>query len=82
MKKINGIRFNEIPHICGVCPASSGLSGSHSSAWKQPSKVFCHFFNLSKGFNASTPKRCMKLFEKAFSLEAEDLVIVINNQTK
>lgn len=77
MKKINGIMFHEIPHICGVCPASSGLAGSHCSAWKQPSKVYCSFFNLSKGFYASTPNRCMTLFQKAFSLEAEDLVIVV-----
>lgn len=80
MKVINGIKFHEIPHICGVCPASSGLSGSHSSGWKQPSKVFCSFFSLSKGFYAATPKRCAKLFKKAFSLEAENLVIVINNE--
>lgn len=79
MKLINGIKFYDVPNICGTCPASDGQRGSGSPLYRQPKMVSCLLFDLRKGFYASTPKRCRMLFEKAFTLPQDDLVIVITN---
>lgn len=66
---INGLIFKEIPAYCGVCPAYSSCTKNEG---------FCALFWKKKYACNNTPKRCLHLISKGFSIGG-DLVIVINN---
>ena len=65
---INGQTFYEMPTMCGTCPFF--LAG------REDTMGFCTCFNKHKSRWANVPKRCKELFDKAFKLGG-DLVIVI-----
>lgn len=67
MITINGIRFNELPAFCGVCPAI--IIG------RDDARGFCMLFDKHKNRWDSVPKRCGELFAKGFALGG-DLAIV------
>jgi len=64
---INGLSFNEMPYMCGICP---------SYIYYNDKKGFCVLFMKQKMRYNNIPARCRKLFEKAFNIGG-DLVIVI-----
>lgn len=67
---INGKTFHEMPTMCGSCPFF--LAGCEDTmGW-------CTAFDKHKSRWANVPKRCSTLFEKAFKLGG-DLVIVIKS---
>ena len=65
---INGKTFYEMPTMCGTCPFF--LAG------REDTMGFCTAFSKHKSRWANVPKRCKELFDKAFKLGG-DLVIVI-----
>jgi len=65
---INGHTFYEMPTICGSCPFF--LAG------REDTMGWCTAFSKHKSRWANVPKRCKDLFEKAFKIGG-DLVIVI-----
>lgn len=65
---INGRTFYEMPCMCGVCPFF--LIGGFETMG------CCTLFEKHKSRYSHVPKRCSTLFDKAFKLGG-DLVIVI-----
>ena len=73
---INGVEFNGIPCMCGVCPWYS--DGGYSVIDKTHYRGFCSQFRKRKRRYDNIPSRCRKLFEKGFAIGG-DLVIVIKD---
>ena len=66
---INGHKFYEMPTMCGTCPFF--LAG------REDKMGWCTAFAKHKSRYANVPKRCEDLFEKAFQIGRDDLVIVM-----
>lgn len=76
---INGHKFYEEPGSCGTCPFL--LTGNTDSPMPVPhaDKGLCIQWDETHHTWANTPRRCSKLFKKAFSAgypEGTELVIV------
>lgn len=67
MVTINGKTFCEVPPMCGNCPFLI-VGGNDTMGW-------CALFEKKKSKYANLPRRCTSLFERAFQLGGE-LVIV------
>lgn len=79
MITINGTIFYDKPGSCGSCPWFN--SGS-THLYHNPGKGHCIMFNEMHRPYINPPKRCQKLFNKAFRMpEGSDLIIVINTNT-
>ncbi len=77
MIKINGVEFQEKPRRCYECPFYS----SSGSRLAPSSNGFCRLFSENHKSYINTPKRCQKLFNKAFRYpEGSELVIVANTE--
>lgn len=77
MVKINGVEFHEKPTHCYSCPFYSSGSTRLSSS----SSGVCRLFFENHKSYINTPKRCQKLFNKAFRFpEGTELVIVANTE--
>lgn len=78
MITINGIRMYEEPTSCGTCPfLHTGTTDSPVSA--SYSKGICLQWNETHHTWRNVPKRCAKLFRRAFEMydnSGENLVIV------
>ncbi len=74
MVKINGVTFYEEPTSCGTCPFFSDGSTSHPMS-QGTEKGHCRQFDENHKRWRSVPRRCEKLFKKAFQIGG-DLVIV------
>ena len=74
MITINGKTFHDIPGSCATCPFF--MLPGHGL---QYDTGFCNLFMENHKTWINPPKRCMKLFRKAFkSPEGSKLVIVYN----
>ena len=75
MVKINGKTFYDKPTSCGQCPFF--FLGSSDIC---PSVIgVCNMFNENHKFYINPPKRCQKLFNKAFRMpDGSELIIVYN----
>jgi len=79
MITINGTIFYDKPGSCGSCPWFN--SGS-THLYHNPGKGHCTMFNEMHRPYINPPKRCQKLFNKAFRMpEGSDLIVVINTNT-
>ena len=73
---INGTGFHEKPTSCGCCPFYHSASTYHCPS----SDGVCMQFRENHKSYINPPKRCQKLFNKAFRMpEGSQLVIVIND---
>lgn len=76
MIKINGTVFHEKPTSCGTCP----FYHSESTRLNPSSNGFCMLFRENHRSYINPPRRCQKLFNKAFRHpEGSELVIIKNN---
>lgn len=76
MITINGITFYEKPTSCGTCP----FYHSASTHYCPSSDGYCMMFRENHKSYIYPPRRCQKLFNKAFRMpEGSDLVIVAND---
>lgn len=75
MVTINGETFYDKPGSCGTCPFfSSGATHMFSGL---DGKGHCRLFNENHSRWINPPRRCQKLFNKAFRMpEGTRLVIV------
>lgn len=71
---INGKKFTEEPGSCGACPFFFN-SRTEMTPSASP-KGLCALFDESHSSYITIPRRCHKLFKKAFTFqEGENLVI-------
>lgn len=76
MITINGVKFYYMPGSCGTCEFFH--SGSSSICPQQ--RGYCSLFKEMHNSWINVPRRCQKLFNKAFKMpEGTDLVIVYND---
>lgn len=74
---INGEKFTEEPLTCGSCPFFS--SGRNAMTPSASAMGHCRLFDEMHNSYISPPRRCHKLFKKAFTFrEGENLVITAN----
>lgn len=77
MLTINGEIFYDEPNSCGTCPFF--YNGSTSKFAAKSPKGHCRLFDEMHNSWINTPRRCAKLFKKAFKENnGKDLTIVIN----
>ncbi len=75
MITINGMEFHEKPASCYSCP----FYQSDSSRLAPSANGFCRMFEENHKSYINPPKRCQKLFNKAFRYpDGTKLVIVAN----
>ncbi len=81
---INGHKFYEEPGSCGTCPfLLTGNTNTPIIGNSQTSRGICIQWNETHHTWASIPRRCAKLFKKAFEAGYPDgtvLAIVSKNQ--
>lgn len=71
---INGKKFTEEPGSCGACPFF--FNGRTEMPPSASPKGLCALFDESHSSYITIPRRCHKLFKKAFTFqEGENLVI-------
>ncbi len=71
---INGKKFTEEPGSCGACPFF--FNGRTEMTPSASPKGLCALFDESHSSYITIPRRCHKLFKKAFTFqEGENLVI-------
>lgn len=82
MVTINGKVFYDKPGSCGTCPFfNSGNTYLSSRLGCNSSMGFCTVFGENHRSWINPPKRCQKLFNKAFRMpDGAKLVIVINTE--
>jgi hypothetical protein len=75
MVTINGIKFYDMPGSCGTCSAFlNGKTSQHPG----DARGICVFFDETHHSWITPPRRCQKLFRKAFSMpEGSELVITV-----
>ena len=74
MITINGITFYDKPGSCGTCPFFFSGSTHYQPNW---GKGYCSMFNEMHHSYINPPRRCQKLFNKAFRMpDGSKLVIV------
>lgn len=78
MVTINGKTFHDKPGSCGSCPFfSDGNTYLGSRLGYSSSMGYCMMFDENHRSWRETPKRCQKLFNKAFRMpDGSRLVIV------
>lgn len=78
MITINEVSFYEKPGSCGCCPFFS--NGRTSSPISRPTqRGFCRLWEEMHNSWINLPRRCIKLFNKAFEFpDGTNLVIIIN----
>lgn len=82
MIKINGKTFYDKPGSCGTCPFfNSGNTYLSSQLGCSSSMGYCTMFQENHRSWINPPRRCQKLFNKAFRMpEGANLVIVRNEK--
>lgn len=65
--------FYEIPYMCGVCKCAV-----NQNTKEQGGKSWCTLFDKLKNYYDSPPKRCAEMFEKAFAIGG-DVVLVLKD---
>lgn len=71
---INGKKFTEEPSSCGACPFF--FNGRTEMTPSASPKGLCALFDETHNSYIAIPRRCHKLFKKAFTFqEGENLVI-------
>ena len=77
MITINGVPFHDEPGSCGTCPFF--YSGStHFIA--NPGKGHCTLFDEFHHSYINPPRRCRKLFKRAFGMpDGSRLCVVVND---
>jgi hypothetical protein len=82
MVTINGEIFHDKPGSCGTCPFfNSGNTYLSSRLGCNSSMGFCTVFGENHRSWINPPRRCQKLFNKAFRMpDGSDLVIVKNTE--
>lgn len=82
MITINGEKFYEKPGSCGTCPFfSSGTTYLSSKLGYYPEKGFCSLFLENHKTYINPPKRCQKLFNKAFKMPDGIALVVVQNDS-
>ena len=77
MIKIGGVPFYDEPGSCGSCPFFSNGSTQLCSGYD---RGHCRLFNEMHKTSRNIPRRCAKLFKKAFQQpDGSDLVIILKN---
>ena len=84
MVTINGKIFHDKPGSCGSCPFfSDGDTYLSSRLGCSSSMGYCMMFNENHRSWREPPRRCQKLFNKAFRMpEGSSLVIVAKEDAK
>lgn len=78
MITINGTIFHENPGSCGTCPF---FNNGKTSLFPGTKRGFCIIFEETHHTWINPPKRCQKLFNKAFQYpDGSNLVIVVNEE--
>lgn len=82
MITINGKTFHDKPGSCGTCPFfNSGNTYLSCRIGNYSRNGFCTLFEENHKFYINPPRRCHKLFNKAFKMpEGSSLVIVVNEE--
>lgn len=82
MITINGKEFYDKPGSCGTCPFFySGDTFLSSKLGSYSVKGFCTLFEENHKSYINPPRRCQKLFNKAFRMpEGSRLVIVAKEE--
>lgn len=76
MITINGESFYDMPGSCGSCPF---FSNGSTHLFPGSEIGYCRMFNENHKTWRNPPRRCQKLFNKAFRMpEGSRLVITIN----
>lgn len=77
MITIDGEIFYNKPGSCGTCPFfDNGATSFHSGS----QRGYCRMFDEMHKSYINPPKRCQKIFNKAFRMpEGSNLVIVANS---
>ena len=70
MVKINGTTFNEKPYMCGVCKWFNSFNPQQSGG-----RGFCTMFEKQKTYYCNIPKRCAEIFDKAFAIGGEVVIV-------
>ena len=76
---INGFKFYEEPGSCGTCPFLSTGNTNAAVPTPQSDRGHCLQWDETHHTWANVPRRCAKLFKKAFSAgypDGKELVIV------
>lgn len=77
MITINKITFYDKPGSCGTCPFFT----NGASRFCNVSKGYCRMFDEEHHSYINIPRRCQKLFNKAFRMpEGSNLVIVVKDE--
>lgn len=78
MVTINGEIFHDKPGSCGTCPF---FTNGRTSRFPGTEIGFCRMFDENHRSWINPPRRCQKLFNKAFRMpDGSDLVIVKNTE--
>lgn len=78
MVTINGKTFYDKPGSCGTCPF---FDNGRTSTYPGTEIGFCIIFNENHRSWINPPRRCQKLFNKAFRMpEGSKLTIVYSNE--
>lgn len=77
MRTINGYRFDYVPGYCGECPFWFGGDTSVPVVGSAASVGLCTLrADISKPRYANAPKACVKLFEKAMTMDGPLIVVL------
>lgn len=77
MIQINGVQFWDKPGSCGTCPFFDNGSTILSPGYV---RGYCRMFDEMHNSYINPPRRCQKLFNKAFRYpDGSKLSIVTNN---
>ena len=70
MVTISGTTFHEKPNMCGVCKWFSSFNPQQAGG-----RGYCTMFEKQKTYYCNIPKRCSDLFDKAFAIGGEVVIV-------
>jgi hypothetical protein len=77
---ISGKEFYEKPGSCGTCPFFNSSNTFLTSKTGCYSNVgFCNLFEENHKSYINPPKRCQKLFNKAFRMPEGSRLVIVEN---
>lgn len=76
MITINGKTFYDKPGSCGSCPFFFSGSTYHQP---NPGKGHCQMFDELHHSYIAPPRRCQKLFNKAFSMPNGSKLVIVSD---
>lgn len=80
MVTINGEIFHDKPGSCGTCPFfNSGNTYLSSRLGCNSSMGFCTVFGENHRSWINPPRRCQKLFNKAFRMPDGSYLVIVKN---